>query len=145
MSTEDEIYEALEELRIVEDKSASGSIVNMICDKFDAYNLSIDFLQETVDYLLDSIVLQINPEIRADMFELIERAYQKNYSISIDLETLIEMFDDSDPSLISNTLLLFPIAGNKKEHLEIAKKYLNNQDKFIAKNAEYAVQYLAKK
>lgn len=142
MTTEEQIYAALEELRIVKDKSASNSIVNRICDKFDAHTMSVDFLQETVDYLLDSIVLQINPEIRADMFELIERAYQKNYSICIDLDTLVGMFDESDPSLISNTLLLFPIAGNKQQHAEIAKKYLRSQDKFIAQNARYAIQYL---
>jgi len=136
------IFEVLGDLRVTCDEKEARGIVNGVNDKFEAYTLRLDFLQDVVDYLLESIVLQINPVIRSGMFERIERAYGNNHALCIDLEPLIAMFDDEDTSMIANTLLLFPLAGDRNAHSAMARRYRNHRDRFIRKNARDALRYL---
>ncbi len=144
MDIEDSIWDILESSRIVSQSEDSESLLNTFLDKLRAHNLSLDFLQDCVEYLLGSIFQQIDPRVRGDQFEMLEAVYRKNPSVEIDLSQLITLFDDSDRGLIANTLLLFPIAKKTDDFLSLAQKYATYEDAFVRKNAEYALTYLSK-
>jgi hypothetical protein len=144
MDIEDSIWDILESSRIVSQSEDSESLLNTFQDKLRAHNLSLDFLQDCVEYLLGSIFQQIDPRVRGDQFEMLEAVYRKNPSVEIDLSQLITLFDDSDRGLIANTLLLFPIAKKTDDFLPLAQKYAAYEDAFVRKNAEYALTYLSK-
>lgn len=142
MDTKADIWEILESLRIVESVLEAEGLRNGLLDRMEAHSLGLEFLQECVDYLFDSIVFQIRPEIRGYLFDAVEGIYRKCPAVRIDVGGLVAMFDESDPSLIANTLLLLPIASRREEGIAIAGRYVEDQDSFIRRNALYALEHL---
>jgi hypothetical protein len=141
MDASEFISDALEDLPSTRDPSRRMSLLNGIHDNIEFNDLEVGFLEGAAESLINLIVFEKDRDVRNRMFDCIECAYRRNLSIDPSLDLLISMFNDSDPALIANTLLLMALSSDRK-HIAVAETYLSHSNQFIRRNAEHALKYL---
>jgi hypothetical protein len=141
MDASEFISDALEDLPSARDPSHRMSLLNGIHDRIEFNELEVGFLESAAESLVNLIVFEKDRDVRNRMFDCIECAYHRNLSINPSLDLLIAMFNDSDPALIANTLLLMAYSSDRK-HIPVAQAYVSHSNPFIRQNAEHALKYL---
>lgn len=143
MSIDDKWYDLVSDYPLVQSKAEADGLLNRLIDLLEAHHPPVDPLQDAVEKLIADMILVSSDEVRGAMFESIERIRLHNHSVEVVLSPLIAMFECESSVFITNTLLLFPLASDPKEVLrEVANSYSEDEDRYVRKNALYALQYL---